>query len=119
MLRVLEVGGGDEDGVDVLAGVEGFVVDDCIDGIAGELLDVGRAIFAAHHPDVGDGDDLEVHRFGGGQEGGDVTGSHAVAAADDTDAYAVVGADDFGVARCARRVAARGLRGGDGEGCGA
>ena len=92
---VLEVGGGDEDGVDVVAGVEGLVVDDGVDGIAGELLDVGRAIFAAHLPDVGDGDDLEVEFLGGGQEGGDVAAPHAVAAADDADADAVVGADDL------------------------
>ena len=70
VVRVLEVGGGDEDGVDVVAGVECVVVDDGIDGIAGELLDEGRAFFTAQLPDVGDGDDLEVQFLGGGWKAG-------------------------------------------------
>ena len=98
MLRVLEVGGGDEDGIDVFARVELVVVAHRVDGTAAELLDEGRAFFAAAVPDVGDGDELEVQLLGVLLEGGDQRALHAVAAADDADADAVVGADDGGVA---------------------
>src|SRR5665213_658087 len=62
--RVLEVGRRDEHGVDILAGVELVVVADGRDGVAADFLNVGGALFAAAVPDVGDGDELEVHVFG-------------------------------------------------------
>ena len=97
VLCVLEVGGSDEDGVDVLAGVEFVVVADRGDGVAGELLEQGGAFFAAAVPDVGDGDELEIQFFGMLQEGGKQGALHAVAAADDADADAVIGAQDGGI----------------------
>ena len=109
---VLEVGGGDEDGVDVVAGVEGLVVGDHVDLASGGLLDRGDGPFARELPDVGDSDQLEVQVLLVGGEGGHIAAQHAVSSADDADADAVVGADDFGVTP-------RGLRGGDGKGCGA
>ena len=108
---VLEVGGGDEHGVDVVAGVEGLVVGDGVDLASGGLLDGGYGPFARELPDVGDSDQLEVQVLLVGGEGGHIAAQHAVASANDANADAVVGADDLGVA-------ARGLRGGDGEGRG-
>src|SRR5665213_1588295 len=96
--RVLEVGGGDEDGVDVLAGVELVVVAHGGDGVATDFLDVGCAFFAAAVPDVGDSDELEVHVFGVLRKCRDEGLLHAVSAADDADLHAIVGADDGRVA---------------------
>ena len=50
--------------------------------------------FAAAVPDVRDSDDLEVHVLGVGLKGGKVAMLHAVAAADDADADAIIGAHD-------------------------
>jgi hypothetical protein len=83
-------------------------------GIAAELLDVGCALFAAAVPDIGDGDELEVHVLGVLQKGGNQGLLHAVAAADDADADAVVGAEDLGVAACASKNSLR--DGGCGQG---
>jgi hypothetical protein len=41
VLGVLEVGSGDDDGIDILARVELVVVADRVDGVAAELLDEG------------------------------------------------------------------------------
>ncbi len=95
---VLEVGGGDEDGVDILAGVELVVVADGIDFEAADFLDVASTLFAAAVPDVGDGDELEVHLFRMLAESGDESALHAVAATHDGGSDTIVGPDDGGVA---------------------
>ena len=61
MLRMLEVGGRDDDSVDVLAGVEFVVVPTRDGGSISELLQLLAAGLAPQAPDVGDGDQLEVH----------------------------------------------------------
>src|SRR6185437_12827574 len=114
--RVLEVGSGNEDGVNVLARVERIVVDHGIDLVAGELGEVFGALLALQLPDVGDGDQLEVQVLGVGHEGGDVAAAHAVSEADDARAHTVVRAGDFRVAR--RRGGDRVAGGGGDGGCG-
>ena len=98
MLRVLEVGGRDDDGVDVLAGVEFVVVPTRDRGSISELLQLLAAGLAAQAPDVGDGDQLEVEFGGVLLERRDQAAPAAVGEADDADADAVVGAEDAGVA---------------------
>src|ERR1035437_1292805 len=97
VLRVLEIGRGDDDGIHVFAGVEFVVVADLIDGITAELLDKGSAFFTAAVPDVGDGHDLEVHILGMLLKGGKISLLHTVAATDDADTDAVVSAEDGGI----------------------
>ena len=70
--RVLEVGGGDEDCVDVVAGVEGIVVGDHVDLASASLLHGGYGPFARELPDVGDGNQLKVHVLLVGGEGGHI-----------------------------------------------
>ena len=112
--RVLKVGGRDQDGVDIFAGIQLVVVAHRCDLIAAELLDIGRAFFAAAVPDIGDGDELEVHILGMFWKRRESAPLHAIAAADDADSDAVVRAHNAGVAggiprnrRCRQRCAAR------------
>ncbi len=112
MMGMLEVGGRNQHGVNVVARVERLVVGHGCDGVAGQLPDVCGAVFAAHLPNVRDGDELEVHLLGRGEEGRDVASAHAVATAHHAHADTIVGADNLGVA-------ARSLSGGDGQSCSA
>ncbi len=113
--RMLEVGGGDEDGVDVVARVQLVVVAHHIDLASGELFDRSRCLFPSQAPDVRDGYQLEIHGLLVGHKGRHIAAQHAVAAADDASAHAVVGAGNLCIARCAG--AAGGAGGCDGEGC--
>jgi hypothetical protein len=58
--------------------------------VSAELLNEGRAFIAAAVPDVGDGDDLEVDVLCALLERGQIAAFHAVAAADDAHAHAIV-----------------------------
>jgi hypothetical protein len=97
MLRVLEVGSGNENSINVLAGIELVVVADRVDGVVTELLNIGNAFFAAAAPEIGDGDELEVQFFGVPQKSGNQRLLHAIAAADDADLDAVISAQDGGI----------------------
>ncbi len=110
VVRVLKIGSCDNDCIDVLAGIELVVVSHLVNRIGGaaHLLDEGRTFFATFVPDVGNGHDLEVHLFVMGKKRRQVALSHAVAAADDTYADAIVCAQDSGVALRARRKCSRG-----------
>jgi len=109
MPRMLEVGSGDQHGVDVIACVQLVVVAHLVDLASGQLLDHSRCLFPSQTPDVRDCYQLEVHGLLVRYKGGHIAAQHAVAAADDARAHAVVGAGNPGVA-------ASGLGGGDGEG---
>ena len=96
--RVLEVGGGDDHGVDVLAGVQLVVVPTQEGATVPQLLERGAAGLAAQAPDVGDAGQFEVQFLGVLLEGGDQAAAAAVGETDDADPDAVVGAEDAGIA---------------------
>ncbi len=98
VISVLEIGGGNDDGVYVLARIQFVVIAHRIGTIARELLNEIDALFAAHLPDIGNGHDLEVHVLGILLEGGQIAAFHAVAAAHNSHADAIVRAHDLGVA---------------------
>ncbi len=95
---VLKIGRGDDDRIDVFAGVELVVVTYAGDGTAALLLDEGRAFVAATVPDVGDGDKLEVELLGVILEGGHQGTLGPITGADQGYPDAIVGAHDGGVA---------------------
>ena len=96
--RVLEVSGRNEHCIDILARIEFFVVANWIHRASAELLDVGSTFFAAAIPNIGNGDELEVHLFGVLKEGGNQRALHAIAAADDTNLDAIIRTHDGGIA---------------------
>jgi hypothetical protein len=59
MLRVLEVGGSDHDGVDILALVQFVIIAHSINQLSRQLADLGFA-FAAAIPDIRDSDKLKL-----------------------------------------------------------
>ena len=107
MLRMLEVGGRDEHGIDILACVEFVVVPTHDRRTLSELLERGTAGVPPKTPDVGDGDQFEIEIGGVFLKRGKETATTAIGEADDADADAVVGAEDTGVT-------AGGQRGGGG-----
>ena len=98
MQGMLKIGGGDDDRIDVFAGIELVVVTHAGDGTAALLLDKGRAFIAAPVPDVGDGDKLEVELLGVLLEGGHQGALGSITGADQCYPDAIVGAHDGGVA---------------------
>ena len=92
--RVLEVGGGDDHRVHVLALVELVVVARGGHLVADQPSDVRHPLLAPDPPDVGDGDEVEVQLPGVGQERGQQVVPGAVGEPDQAHADAVVGADD-------------------------
>ncbi len=62
---MLKISSGDDNGIDVLAGIELVVVADAGNGAATALLlNKGRTLVTATVPDIGDGDELEVEFLG-------------------------------------------------------
>ncbi len=62
---MLKISRGDNDGIDILAGIELVIVADAGDGAATALLlNKGRTFVTATVPDIGDGDELEVEFLG-------------------------------------------------------
>ena len=62
---MLKISSGDNDGIDILAGIELVIVADAGNGAATALLlNKGRTFVTATVPDIGDGDELEVELLG-------------------------------------------------------
>ena len=114
VIGVLEISGGNNDGIHILARIQLVVIAHLVGAITAKFLDKIDALFAAHLPDVGNSHDLEVHVLGTLLKGRQIAALHAVAAAHNSHAHAIVGADDLrialGVKRdcgCGQRRAAR------------
>ena len=62
---MLKISSGDNDGIDILAGIEFVIIPDAGNGAATALLlNKGRTFVTATVPDIGDGDELEVELLG-------------------------------------------------------
>jgi hypothetical protein len=94
---VLEIGGGDDDGLDVFVFIKLFIVTGERDLLAGEFVDVGGTFIAAATPDVGEGDEFEIESGRGFEERGNEAAAAAVGKAYNSDADAVVRSEYSGI----------------------
>ena len=97
VLSVLEVGGGDDYGIDVLrVFVKIFVARIRFDAMADDLFDTGlRVLVETLLPEVGDGDHVEIHFLRVRLEAGKQRTAETVGITDARDADSVVCADDI------------------------
>ena len=110
VLRMLEVRRCNQDRIHIFARIKLVVVADRIDLVAGLLRQHGRALVAAHVPDVGDSNELKVHIVAVVQERRHKGLLHPVAATDNGRAHAVVRTGDLSIA-LSRPVGYGGCRG--------
>ena len=95
---MLEIGGGNDDGVDLVGVVQFLIIPVRLDRMPGLFLDIGDALFPPPVPDIRNAGDLEVHAFVIGKKGRDQSAPHAVGKTDDAYPHLVIGAKDACVA---------------------
>ena len=98
VVRVLEIGCGDNDRIHIFTGIQFIVVPNGVGTVSAKLFNESCAFIAAAVPDIGDGHDLEVELLGILLERGQIAAFHAITTAHDADAHAIVRARDLPIA---------------------